>query len=80
MTDGMNQRQIIFIPGKNPKLPANQHKKLLWRVLLEGVCRAEPEIAADLSLYPESFRLVAWNYPYYHLNKDINSDLNGLMH
>lgn len=78
MTNGISRRQIIFIPGKNPKPPANEHKKLLWRTLLEGVRRAEPEIAADLSLHPERFRLVAWNYPYYHLNKDISSELEWI--
>lgn len=78
MTNGISRRQIIFIPGKNPKPTANEHKKLLWRTLLEGVRRAEPEIDADLSLHPESFRLVAWNYPYYHLNKDISSELEWI--
>ena len=71
----MNQRQIIFIPGKNPKPPADQHHKLLWRVLLEGVRRAEPEIASNLSQYVDNFKLIAWNDLYYRQNKDISSEL-----
>ncbi|SFE37362.1 hypothetical protein [Nitrosomonas sp. Nm166] len=71
----MNQRQIIFIPGKNPKPPTDQHHKLLWRILLEGVRRAEPEIASNLSQYADNFKLIAWNYLYYHKNKDISSEL-----
>src|SRR5688500_9666572 len=71
----MNQRQIIFIPGKNPKPLAEQHQKLLWRILLEGVRRAEPEIADNLRQHAENFKLIAWNYLYYHKNKDISSEL-----
>lgn len=71
----MTQRQIIFVPGKNPKPPAAQHQKLLWRTLLEGVRRAEPETASDLSQYAQNFKLIAWNYIYYLNNKDINSEL-----
>jgi len=71
----MNQQQIIFTPGKNPKPPADQHKKLLWRTLLEGVRRAEPEVAADLNRHPDCFQLIAWNYIYYQEHKDISSEL-----
>lgn len=71
----MNQRQIIFIPGKNPKPPADQHKKLLWRTLLEGVRRAEPEVAIDLNAYSDCFQLIAWNYVYYQEHKDISGEL-----
>jgi hypothetical protein len=71
----MNQRQIIFIPGKNPKPPADQHKKLLWRTLLEGVRRAEPEVAIDLNAHSDCFQLIAWNYVYYQKHKDISSEL-----
>lgn len=71
----MNQRQIIFIPGKNPKPPAEQHQQLLWRILLEGVRRAEPEIADNLCQHAENFKLIAWNYIYYRKSKDISSEL-----
>ena len=71
----MSQRQIIFIPGKNPKPPAEQHQKLLWRILLEGVRRTEPDIADNLCQHAENFKLIAWNYIYYHKSKDISSEL-----
>lgn len=71
----MNQRQIIFVPGKNPKPQADQHQRLLWRTLLEGVRRAEPAIADNLCQSAESFKLIAWNYLYYHKSKDIGSEL-----
>lgn len=74
----MSERQIIFIPGKNPKPPADQHQKLLWRTLLEGVRRAEPEIVNDLNQHPKNFKLIAWNYLYYHASKDISSELTWI--
>ncbi len=74
----MNQRHIIFIPGKNPKPPADQHRSMLWRTLLEGVQRAEPQIASDMELHSKEFKLIAWNYLYYHTSKDANLDLPWL--
>lgn len=71
----VNQRHIIFVPGKNPKPPADQHRSVLWRTLLEGVRRAEPDIVNDLSPYANEFKLIAWNYLYYHTSKDISRDL-----
>ena len=71
----MSQRHIFFVPGKNPKPPADQHHALLWRTLIEGVRRAEPQIVKNISQHIGSFKLIAWNYLYYHTRKDINRDL-----
>ena len=71
----MNQRHIIFVPGKNPKPAPDQHRTLLWRTLVEGVHRAEPQVACNLSKHKDNFKLIAWNYLYYHTRKDINRDL-----
>lgn len=71
----MQQRHIIFIPGKNPKPEPSQHHALLWRTLIEGVHRAEPQVADNLSQHIDNFKLSAWNYLYYHSRKDINRDL-----
>ena len=43
----MNNRHIIFVPGKNPKPPLEQHRRLLWRTLLEGIRRSDPGIVDD---------------------------------
>ena len=66
---------IIFVPGKNPKPPAEQHKHILWRVLLEGVKRAAPEKLHHLARQREHFDVAAWNDLYYKERKDINRDL-----
>lgn len=71
----MTQQHIIFVPGKNPKPAAEQHRNILWRILLEGVKRAAPDLANDLKGYKCNFKLSAWNYIFYHRVKDINRDL-----
>lgn len=71
----MTPPHIIFVPGKNPKPEAEQHRELLWRTLVEGVKRAAPEMYTQLSEHEEQFQLAAWNYFYYHTTKDINRDL-----
>jgi hypothetical protein len=79
----MEQRRIIFIPGMNPKPREAQHRDMLWRVLLEGVRRAEPETARLIGAQPECFRLIAWNYLYYHRYRDAGLDLpwiDALLH
>ncbi|MDH5553185.1 MAG: lipase family protein [Nitrosomonas sp.] len=71
----MSQRSIIFVPGKNPKPPADQHRELLWRTLLEGVRRADASVADHLSGRVTSFKFIAWNYLYYQKSKDVIHDL-----
>jgi len=71
----MQPRHIIFVPGKNPKPEPNQHHAVLWRTLVEGIHRAEPQVADKLSQHIQSFKLIGWNYLYYHCHKDINRDL-----
>jgi len=71
----MQNKNIIFIPGKNPKPPPKQHRDLLWRTLVEGVKRAEPGFSAELEKQNKSFKLIAWNHLYYETDKDSNRDL-----
>ena len=71
----MNNRHIIFIPGKNPKPPPEQHRRLLWRTLLEGIKRSDPDIVNNISQHEDYFKLIAWTYLYYHQTKDISRDL-----
>ena len=68
-------KQILYVPGKNPKPDPAQHRELLWRTLLEGVRRADSAVADQLlACYPQ-FHLVGWNYLYYHEYKDITRDI-----
>jgi hypothetical protein len=74
----MKKKHIIFVPGKSPKPSADQHKNMLWRTLLEGVSRAEPNIAVDIEKDKTRFNIVAWNYAYYQHNRDIAQDLSNI--
>lgn len=71
----MTSKQIIFVPGKNPKPEATLHRALLWRTLLEGVRRADSAVADTLQASYTQFHLASWNYLYYQSHKDITSDL-----
>ncbi|UCB56170.1 MAG: hypothetical protein JSW45_06470 [Thiotrichales bacterium] len=71
----MHKKNLVFIPGKNPKPPPRQHRDMLWRALVEGVRRAEPGIAAQLDSFEKQFKLVAWNRSYYATEKDPKRDL-----
>lgn len=71
----MNNRHIIFVPGKNPKPPEQQHRNLLWRTLIEGVRRTDPSAVSDIDQHFDDFQLIAWNQLYYHTTKDISVDL-----
>ena len=75
MRQGMHKKNIVFIPGKNPKPPAKQHRDMLWRSLVEGVNRAEPGFAAEFEKQKKSFKLIAWNQLYYETEKDGSRDL-----
>jgi hypothetical protein len=71
----MTTKQIIFVPGKNPKPEPAQHRELLWRTLVEGVRRADRTVASNLQASFPQFHLVGWNYLYYHKYKDITRDI-----
>lgn len=71
----MTTKQIIFVPGKNPKPEAELHRELLWRTLVEGVRRADSAVTDTLQASYPHFHLVGWNYFYYHEHKDVASDI-----
>lgn len=70
----MSNKTIIFVPGKNPKPPAEAHTVLLKMTLLEGVKRADLSLAETLN-QDMDFQLIAWNALYYDEVKDISRDL-----
>lgn len=71
----MTNKTIIYVPGKSPKPPAKQHIDLLWRTLVEGAYRADPDIAAEIKLNKERFQIIDWNYAYYQHSHDVTLDL-----
>ncbi|KAG1650292.1 hypothetical protein GQR58_028194 [Nymphon striatum] len=69
----MSKRHIVFVPGKNPKPPADLHQNLLWQTLVEGVRRVEPDVAENLASHDEYFRFINWNYSYYQSRENIEA-------
>jgi hypothetical protein len=63
-------KKIIYVPGKNPKPPADQHREQLLRCLLHGVTGISPGIAREIEA-TDSFSLVAWNSRFYETERDI---------
>jgi hypothetical protein len=71
----MATKQIVYVPGKNPKPEPAIHRELLWRTLVEGVRRADRAVAGTLQAGLPQFHLVSWNYLYYRVYKDNTKDI-----
>jgi len=76
----MDNLRIIFVPGKNPKPRPEEHQGQLWRCLVHGVGRSDPELAATLEASPDVFQLTDWNYLYYNHYKSLDRDLPWIEH
>lgn len=65
-------KQLIFVPGKNPKpLPA-LHRMMLWKTLHEGVRRVDESVARELDFL--RFDLIGWNHLFYNAHRDASID------
>lgn len=78
MAQGATRGQIVFVHGRKPKPPTELYRPQLWRCLLEGVRRTDPDTARELADWPDSFRLVAWHDLFYDTNRDVEQDLPGI--
>ena len=78
MPNQLTRARIIFVPGLNPKPPAEVYRPQLERVLLAGLKRGYPRAAEWLAAYDEAFVLVAWTYLFYGAHRDISVDLPGI--
>jgi hypothetical protein len=64
-------KKIIYVPGKNPKPPAELHSEQLLRCLVHGVKKINPEVADEIAA-SDCFSLVAWNRHFYEAERDIS--------
>jgi len=76
----MANKHIIYVPGKNPKPRATQHRELLWKVMLEGVRRADGNTVSSMRNNYSHFHLISWNHIFYHADKDITPDIPWVDH
>lgn len=67
-------KRIIFVPGKNPKPPAAEYRPQLFRSLVHGIGRADPEAARAIENTQDIFTLISWNVLYYGEEKPLGPD------
>ncbi|TFG87840.1 MAG: hypothetical protein E4H19_00720 [Chromatiales bacterium] len=70
--------RILYVPGIRAKPPPASHRAILWRCVLEGVRRADPEAAASLAAAPDCLRLALWGHLLYPEYRDIALDDAGI--
>jgi hypothetical protein len=74
----LTRARIIFVPGLNPKPPAEIYRPQLLRVLRAGLTRSRPRAAAWLAEHEDAFVLVAWTYLFYGAHRDVTLDVAGI--
>ena len=70
--------RILYVPGLRAKPEPAFHQTVLWRCLVEGVRRADPEAAAALAGAPECLRLALWGHLVYGEYRDARLDEAGI--
>ena len=74
----VNQKRIIYVPGKNLKPEPEVHRNQLWRCLLAGVRRVQPDVAEDMERKSESFFLAPWNHILYRRHVSLDDDIQWI--
>jgi pimeloyl-ACP methyl ester carboxylesterase len=69
---------ILYIPGLKSKPPPGVHIGELWKCLLEGVRRSDPQTAEHMRARDGVFDIVGWNYDFYGEHRDIEVDRAGI--
>ncbi len=69
---------IIYVPGLKPKPEPAAHRHELFRCLLEGVRRIDPESARQMEGCDHCFDIVGWTYDFYGEHRVLNIDLAAI--
>jgi len=69
---------ILFIPGLRPKPEPVVHRQELFRCLLEGIRRIDPDVATTLAANRQSFEVASWTYDFYAEHRDIDLDQSDI--
>jgi len=78
MSDFSGEPLIIYVPGLKPKPEPAAHRNELFRCLLEGIRRIDPQSATDMENREHCFDIVGWTYDFYGEHRDLNIDLAGI--
>ncbi|HZX22343.1 MAG TPA: hypothetical protein VFF18_02310 [Woeseiaceae bacterium] len=69
---------IIFVPGMKPKPEPERHRRQIWRTMLEGVRRADADVADAMSACGDCLTLADWTWVFYNTHADIEPDLAAI--
>lgn len=78
MSEFSGQPLIIYVPGLKPKPEAAAHRRELFRCLVEGVRRIDPDSAAQMQDRDHCFDIISWTYDFYGEHRDIGVDLAAI--
>lgn len=65
---------ILYVPGLLPKPEASEHRRALYRCLMNGLRAHDAELAATIDADAHAFDLVSWTYDFYGEHRDIALD------
>ena len=65
---------ILFVPGLRPKPEPAAHRRELFRCLLEGIRRVDPNVATAIATNQHCFEIASWTYDFYGEHRDIGLD------
>ncbi|MEJ2601878.1 MAG: hypothetical protein P8172_01055 [Gammaproteobacteria bacterium] len=74
----MTRPVIVFVPGMRPKPEPDLHRQQVWRTLLEGVRRADEQVAAAMRSCPGCLTLADWTWLFYGSHAAIDPDLPAI--
>ncbi len=69
---------IIFVSGMKPKPEPERHRQQIWRTMLEGVRRADMDVADAMSDCGDCLTLADWTWVFYKTHADIEPDLAAI--
>jgi hypothetical protein len=78
MSEFSGEPLMIYVPGLKPKPEPSAHRHELFRCLLEGVRRIDPDSAAQMEEHDHCFDIIGWTYDFYGEHYDLNLDLAAI--
>jgi len=78
MSEFSGEPLMIYVPGLKPKPEPRAHRHELFRCLLEGVRRIDPDSAAQMQEHDHCFDIIGWTYDFYGEHYDLNLDLAAI--
>ncbi len=78
MSEFSREPLIIYVPGLKPKPECTAHRRELFRCLIEGIRRIDPESAVQMQDHGHCFDIVSWTYDFYGEHRDLGVDLAAI--